>query len=232
MPVEHDDVARRARARWSTASADELRAPARRRRRCRALGEGRVCDFCEARGLCRRDHWAEPTSDAAASVDARPPTRIDGRARRRRERFYAVACDPRRSVVVEACAGAGKTWMLVSRILRALLDGAPPHEILAITFTRKAAGEMRAAPRRVAAPSSPRRARRTSSACAALRRARRRRRRGARGARAGARRRCTSACSRPAARSRSAPSTPGSRSCCAPRRWRCSTGSACRRTPS
>ncbi len=57
--------------------------------------------------------------------------------------FYAVACDPRRSVVVEACAGAGKTWMLVSRILRALLDGAAPHEILAITFTNKAAGEMR-----------------------------------------------------------------------------------------
>ena len=61
-----------------------------------------------------------------------------------REAFYAAACDPRRSVVVEACAGAGKTWMLVSRILRALLDGAQPHEILAITFTRKAAGEMRA----------------------------------------------------------------------------------------
>jgi ATP-dependent helicase/nuclease subunit A len=60
-----------------------------------------------------------------------------------RERFYALACDPQRSVVVEACAGAGKTWMLVSRILRALLDGAAPHEILAITFTRKAAGEMR-----------------------------------------------------------------------------------------
>ncbi|MES2992842.1 MAG: UvrD-helicase domain-containing protein [Pseudomonadota bacterium] len=60
-----------------------------------------------------------------------------------RDAFYAIACDPRRSVVVEACAGAGKTWMLVSRILRALLDGAQPHEILAITFTRKAAGEMR-----------------------------------------------------------------------------------------
>ncbi|CAM5796308.1 UvrD-helicase domain-containing protein [Rhizobacter fulvus] len=60
-----------------------------------------------------------------------------------RDAFYALACDPRRSVVVEACAGAGKTWMLVSRILRALLDGAQPHEILAITFTRKAAGEMR-----------------------------------------------------------------------------------------
>jgi ATP-dependent helicase/nuclease subunit A len=64
-----------------------------------------------------------------------------------RERFYAIACDPRRSVAVEACAGAGKTWMLVSRIVRALLEegegACAPHEILAITFTKKAAGEMR-----------------------------------------------------------------------------------------
>ncbi|MDP2065588.1 MAG: UvrD-helicase domain-containing protein [Burkholderiaceae bacterium] len=65
-----------------------------------------------------------------------------------REAFYAIACDPRRSVAVEACAGAGKTWMLVSRIVRALLEDAQggevrPHEILAITFTKKAAGEMR-----------------------------------------------------------------------------------------
>ena len=66
------------------------------------------------------------------------------------EAFYAIACDPRRSVAVEACAGSGKTWMLVSRIVRALLEGAGgptgevrPHEILAITFTKKAAGEMR-----------------------------------------------------------------------------------------
>jgi len=66
--------------------------------------------------------------------------------------FYVVACDPRRSVAVEACAGAGKTWMLVSRIVRALLEGmdpdggylhVQPHEILAITFTKRAAGEMR-----------------------------------------------------------------------------------------
>ncbi len=71
-----------------------------------------------------------------------PAYRIDG-APVDAAAFYRVACDPRRSVVVEACAGAGKTWMLVSRILRALLDGAEPQQILAITFTRKAAGEMR-----------------------------------------------------------------------------------------
>jgi ATP-dependent helicase/nuclease subunit A len=53
-----------------------------------------------------------------------------------------AALDPRRSAVVEACAGSGKTWLLVSRMLRLLLAGARPSELLAITFTRKAAGEM------------------------------------------------------------------------------------------
>ncbi len=55
-----------------------------------------------------------------------------------------AALDPARSCVIEACAGSGKTWLLVARMLRALLAGAKPAEILALTFTRKAAQEMRA----------------------------------------------------------------------------------------
>ncbi|MGD9788157.1 MAG: UvrD-helicase domain-containing protein [Sulfuricellaceae bacterium] len=56
----------------------------------------------------------------------------------------ATALNPARSVVIEACAGSGKTWLLVSRVVRLLLAGVPPGEILAITFTRKAAQEMEA----------------------------------------------------------------------------------------
>jgi ATP-dependent helicase/nuclease subunit A len=53
-----------------------------------------------------------------------------------------LALDPNRSAVVEACAGSGKTWLLVSRMLRLLLAGAEPSSLLAITFTRAAAREM------------------------------------------------------------------------------------------
>ena len=55
----------------------------------------------------------------------------------------ATVCDPQRSVVVSACAGSGKTWLLVARLVRILLTGESPRSILALTFTRKAAQEMR-----------------------------------------------------------------------------------------
>lgn len=54
-----------------------------------------------------------------------------------------MALDTRRHVIVEACAGSGKTWLLSSRIVRAILEGTPPRDIVALTYTNKAAAEMR-----------------------------------------------------------------------------------------
>jgi ATP-dependent helicase/nuclease subunit A len=61
---------------------------------------------------------------------------VDGAAR-------AYAVNPAENVVLEASAGTGKTRVLVDRYVNLLAAGVDPEHILAITFTRKAAAEMR-----------------------------------------------------------------------------------------
>jgi len=74
---------------------------------------------------------AEP--DRPATAPAKPPDQA--------ARDFAV--DPGEHVVLEASAGTGKTRVLVDRYVRLIREGVSPRHILAITFTRKAAAEMR-----------------------------------------------------------------------------------------
>ena len=78
----------------------------------------------------------EPSGTAALLAPALPPDLSDSAAR-------TAAVDPSQNVVLEASAGTGKTRVLVERYVNLLLAGVDPDNILAITFTRKAAAEMR-----------------------------------------------------------------------------------------
>ena len=79
-----------------------------------------------------------PSSETGDPSSALRPPSSDPDAEAR-----AFASDPARNVVLEASAGTGKTSVLVARYVNLLARGVDPANILAITFTRKAAAEMR-----------------------------------------------------------------------------------------
>jgi ATP-dependent helicase/nuclease subunit B len=61
--IEHPDVARTAERLVDAVGHDLSRL--REGAVLQALGEGSACEFCEARGVCRRDHW-QATDEASA----------------------------------------------------------------------------------------------------------------------------------------------------------------------
>ena len=54
-----------------------------------------------------------------------------------------AAIESRGKVIVSASAGSGKTFVMIEKLANAVLNGADLDEILAVTFTKKAAAQMK-----------------------------------------------------------------------------------------
>jgi uncharacterized protein (TIGR00375 family) len=97
----------------------------------------------QARRKTQKNQAAGEATPFAAALPARTqPPPAAGRARLNAEQKAIVSCtDPH--IIVAAGPGTGKTFTLVERMARLLVTGHPPENLFAITFTTKAADELR-----------------------------------------------------------------------------------------
>ena len=81
-------------------------------------------------------------NDTAATPDALQRAEQQRAHQRQSDRIQARTTDPGNSVWVSANAGSGKTYQLSRRVIRLMLEGARPSQLLCLTFTKAAAAEM------------------------------------------------------------------------------------------
>lgn len=114
-----------------------------------------VCERCEFRNICARDELLLEQKEGESSEVELPE--ISSKPLQYRlyfDRYSPIAeitpsdqqhpaGDPSSSFVVHAGAGAGKTATMVHRVLSLLLAGNSISSIVTVTFTKKAAAELR-----------------------------------------------------------------------------------------